>query len=185
MPNCRRCGGSFDDNGPHRFHFPEFDDYCSSCREDREKMREQAEEAARIGASATGKGESYRKQRYKEELKGWQTYDKKDSGCCYIVSACINSLNIPSQNCLELQTICLLRTEYVIKSPRRMRELARYHKIAPRIVDSVNKRSDAKSIWASAFEEIKSVVELVRQNNFSDAYEKYSSLVSRLETFLN
>lgn len=142
------------------------------------------------------KGYEYgKKHRYNENgeryhnLNGTGINDKKDdtqkedsssSSICYLTTACIKSMNLPD-NCLELRILRNFRDKILMEDYTGRKVVKEYYKIAPLIVESINKREDSQSIWKSVYNNIRKAVSLVKSRNFNSAFEHYKEMALNLK----
>lgn len=71
---------------------------------------------------------------------------EKQGCCCYITTATCGSLGLPD-DCDELQTLRFFRDEILLRSPAGRRDVERYYRVAPGVVDSIDRRTDAAAVY--------------------------------------
>lgn len=102
------------------------------------------------------------------------------SGGCYLTTACVEHKGLPD-NCLELTTLRDFRDNYLRKLPSGDEEIAEYYRTAPKIVDTINHRTDVDLVYDEMYSnEIKPCVDLILQGRNDEAYQKYKKLVTSL-----
>lgn len=106
-------------------------------------------------------------------------YDKVKGGC-FIVTACTESTGLSAKR-LELKALCQMKKEYVTKSQETMRDLVKYNKLAPQIVNAINSRKDAKDIWTKVYNSVAEAVKMIKQGNYEKGFTKYKSIVLELK----
>lgn len=108
-------------------------------------------------------------------------------GGCYLTTACVGAMGLPD-NCHELETLRSFRDGYIMNEVDCGENVIKdYYSTAPQIVENVNSLENHEEIWKALYEnEIVPCVELINQNEYQKAYEKYSSMTKMLgEKYLN
>jgi len=100
--------------------------------------------------------------------------------CCYITTACLDALGLP-RNSLEMQAMKVLTRGYILKSFSGKREYVQYGRKAPGIVQAINSREDALSIWERVYEKVREVTTSVLSGNYAKGHQQYKDLVLGLE----
>jgi hypothetical protein len=77
-----------------------------------------------------------------------------------------------------------MKQQAVQEDYSKLRDLVLYNKVAPKIVEAVNTRPDAKEIWQRTYEKIRSIVPLINSNNFSEAYKLYKAMTLDLQALV-
>ena len=121
---------------------------------------------------------------YKPDNKNSRSHSGSSSGTegCYLTSACTAARGLPDE-CEELQTLRSFRDEYLAKQPEGKDEIEQYYAVAPAIVASINKRTDASAIWNRVYEElIVPCVRMIHANQNEQAHQLYKTYSLRLRT---
>ncbi len=116
----------------------------------------------------------------KKEDKESSSDSNSSGSSCYLTTACINARGL-ADNCLELKTLRNFRDKILMKDYAGRKAIREYYKIAPLIVDAVNKREDSQSIWDNLYKEIRKAVSFVRSRDFNGAFEHYREMTSNLK----
>lgn len=99
--------------------------------------------------------------------------EKKDDSGCYLTTACIRALNTSfDDDCYELTTLRKFRDTFVKKEhPEAVRE---YYDVAPKIVESINRRPDSQKIYCKIYEDlVLGTLRLIEEGSSEDAYSLY------------
>ena len=101
---------------------------------------------------------------------------------CFITTACVNARHNDPNGEHILNVLRTYRDEYVRTLNEGGRLLEHYYDIAPRIVDSINNRSNSSEIFEEIYaKHLVAAVVLIEFNRNDEALKIYSSLVSKLE----
>lgn len=97
---------------------------------------------------------------------------------CYLTTACMEHMQDKfDDNCHELTTLRWFRDNFVSKE-----DIEHYYKIAPIIVQSINKLSNSKGIYSDIYQNVISVcLSAIEHKNYDFAYKKYKDSVLELE----
>lgn len=122
---------------------------------------------------------------YKPDGKSSRSKSGSGSGSgsegCYLTSACVAARGLPD-HCEELQTLRSFRDRYLANQPGGIEEIDRYYALAPGIVDSINQRADAASVWNRIYGEmIAPCVEMISTGQNEQAHQLYKAYSLRLE----
>ena len=98
---------------------------------------------------------------------------KRDSGGCYLTSACMSVKGDGFQdNCYELELLRDFRDTYVKENYPE--DIAVYYDIAPRIVKNVESLENGKSIFEKMYDELVApCCDLIENSKLYEAYVKY------------
>lgn len=108
-------------------------------------------------------------------------YEIKDDGGCYLTTATVDFMGF-SDSCEELTVLRIFRDEYMRGLPNGEEEISYYYKIAPKIVDVINSRTDRQEILSNLYYRlIVPCVSLIKSNNLDKAYQKYKNYTLELE----
>ena len=85
-------------------------------------------------------------------------------------------------DCHELTALRKFRDEYVVKCEHGEEDIAHYYAAAPKVVDRINEKENAKSIWEEVYNSmVLPCVELIDESNFDEAYKLYKAKSMKLE----
>lgn len=102
-------------------------------------------------------------------------------GGCYLTTACMVEKN-PNfdDNCYELTILRNFRDDYMTKYHQE--DILYYYKVAPRILESIDKLSSRKKIIQNMYNElIIKVISYIERSEFEKAYSYYKEYTSNLE----
>ena len=103
-----------------------------------------------------------------------------NSGGCYLTTACVRAMGLPD-DCLELNVLRNFRDRYLMSQPSGRRAVKEYYRIAPEIVQCINGREDAQSIWQATYRDIGYAVSLILSGDFEGAFKHYQQMTSRFQ----
>lgn len=110
------------------------------------------------------------------------TGEVQANGGCYLTSACMRHFqNTFDDECYELQVLRHFRDVFVSKE-----DIDHYYQIAPKVVASIDNRSDYDNIYKNIYENvILFCVNAIENENYDLAYDRYrTSILSLEETYL-
>jgi len=120
-------------------------------------------------------------QGFKEAQKILEKKEKGIFGGCFLSTAVCTTLG-KSDNCYELAILRQLRDTYMQRTPGRRSEVERYYKIAPRIVNSVEKSDDPTAVWQGLAEDhILPIIAIAQKGDFPMAHRLYRCMVLEME----
>lgn len=106
---------------------------------------------------------------------------QSSSGGCYLTSACTAARGLPD-DCHELQTLRRFRDEWLKKQPDGILLIARYYKIAPKIVAAIEAREDRLDVYERIYQElVLPCVKMIEDKNLQSAFGLYQKYTLRLE----
>lgn len=109
---------------------------------------------------------------------GW--FDEPEDDPCFLTSACVRARGLPD-DCEELTVLRRYRDDYLRTRAGGEEAIREYYEIAPGIVNRINQREDADTIWNSVYEEtILPCVAMIREGRMEDAFELYKACTLRL-----
>ena len=118
---------------------------------------------------------------YKESWRSSYDNKEKESGGCFVSSACIISRNLPD-NCSELSTLRAFRDDHLLTSSSGCKLVEEYYDIAQGIVKKINSRRNSDLIWEKVFVElIKPTCKLIDMGQFDEAVKLYRLEVLKLK----
>ena len=160
----------------------EADLYDSGARHPDEIYEYKSEKAIRGYMKENGLNpDKYYKPDGKSKRPGSGSHSNSGSEGCYLTSACVAAKGLPD-NCEQLQTLRAFRDRYLASQPGGREEIDRYYALAPGIVDSINQRADAASVWNRIYGEmIAPCVEMIRAGQNEQAHQLYKAYSLRLE----
>lgn len=102
-------------------------------------------------------------------------------GGCFLTTASCEAMGL-SDDCWVLETAREFRDKFMSETPERAAEIQSYYEDAPKIVESVNAKSDAKKIWKRLFWQfIIPFVQLVRVGKLEEAHAKYQLMIKQAQ----
>ncbi|MBU4283638.1 MAG: hypothetical protein KJ968_00895 [Nanoarchaeota archaeon] len=99
---------------------------------------------------------------------------------CYLTTACVRAMGLPD-DCLELNVLRNFRDRYLMSQPSGIRAVKEYYRIAPEIVQCIDEREDAQSIWQATYRDIGYAVSLILSRDFEGAFKHYQQMTSRFQ----
>jgi len=108
------------------------------------------------------------------------TGETHDDSCCYITSACLDSMKLPRTS-LEMKAMKVLTKDHILKSFSGKRDYIAYGRKAPAIVGAINSRPDSQKIWAQVYNSLKQVAVRVFAGEYVEGHGQYKALVLALE----
>lgn len=119
--------------------------------------------------------ENYKSRRNKIRMPVGQKQKK-----CYLTTACVMSIGL-KDDCNELNTLRRFRDEYLQNQPEGNRLIDEYYGIAPSIVDKINFRKDAASIYNSIYKDvILPCVDAINARQYDEALARYKDMFNKL-----
>ncbi len=102
----------------------------------------------------------------------------QSSGGCYLTTACMKHMQEEFyDNCEELTILRWFRDKYVSKD-----DIDHYYKIAPIIVETIDKLEDNEKIYKYIYENIvDTCVKAIKNGNYEFAYNRYKNSILVLE----
>lgn len=114
-----------------------------------------------------------------EECPRYKRYGS--SGGCFLTTACVEAKGLPD-DCDELQTLRSFRDTYLRSLDGGEEEIAEYYLAAPKIVESIKKRSDSAMVFDKIYNElVKPCVALIKAGDNQGAHELYKSYTLHLK----
>ena len=111
---------------------------------------------------------------------GDSSSESSGSSGCYLTTACVRVMGLPD-DCLELNILRNFRDNYLMSQPLGKKAVKEYYKIAPGIVQCIDKRKDAQSIWQDTYKDIGHAVSLILSKDFEGAFKYYKQMTSKLQ----
>ena len=103
------------------------------------------------------------------------------SGGCYLTTACINTKNLPD-DCRELTILRSFRDNYLMYQSNGRADIQEYYQTAPKIVEVINGQNNKDEIYEELYNNvIVPCVELIEQGKNEEVYDKYKTMVKKLE----
>lgn len=103
------------------------------------------------------------------------------SGGCYLTTACVNTKNLPD-GCRELTMLRSFRDNYLMCQSNGRADVQEYYQTAPKIVESINGQNNKDEIYEELYNNvIVPCVELIEQGKNEEVYDKYKTMVKKLE----
>ena len=108
-------------------------------------------------------------------------YKEESSGGCYVTSACVEAMGLPD-DCYELETLRRYRDTWLKNTDEGSDIIRMYYKIAPKIVEAIDKRADRECIYKMIYGNmVKPCVELIEHQKYQEALELYRKMTLELE----
>ena len=108
----------------------------------------------------------------------------KQSGGCYITTACIEAAGL-TDDCFELTCMRYLRDKHLSKTSNGQEIVTDYYHTAPCIVEKIKKDKNSTEIFHELFIEIKNTAALINSGELETATESYLSMVNKLKKRYN
>ncbi len=99
----------------------------------------------------------------------------KGKGGCYLTTACVTANGL-SDDCYELKLLRSFRDNYLLQFRIGKNAVAEYYKLAPFLVDKINKRKDADTVWDAVYQDIIVAVQLIEEGNWNAAFAHYKQM---------
>lgn len=100
-------------------------------------------------------------------------------GGCFLTTACVDAMGM-ADDCWVLESARKFRDTFMAETTEKAKEILEYYEIAPKVVENINKRIDAKKIWKRFFwGDIVPFVEAIGQNELQKAHELYKKLIKK------
>ncbi|MDW5556081.1 CFI-box-CTERM domain-containing protein [Streptococcus mutans] len=108
-------------------------------------------------------------------------FEIRDDGGCYLTTATVDYLNL-ADDCEELTILRNFRDNYLAKLPNGKKEIKHYYSIAPVIVNKINFSKNKEEILNNIYNQlIIPCVELIKQGQLKETYQKYKEYTLKLE----
>jgi len=107
-------------------------------------------------------------------------HSESSSGCCYITSACLDSMGLPRTS-LEMKAMKLLTKDYILKSFQGKKDYILYGRKAPGIVEAIKARPDSRRIWEEVYGTLKEITSTIISGDYQKGHSQYKGLVLGLE----
>ncbi len=105
---------------------------------------------------------------------------ESDSSGCFITTAVVKGAGLPD-NAHELETLRKFRDSYLKKTQWGRELVEEYYRIAPSIVKAIEKDPDKEKVYKNLLKEIREIVRDIEENKYSQAVQKYKSMVLKLK----
>lgn len=103
------------------------------------------------------------------------------SGGCYLTTACVNTKNL-QDDCRELTILRSFRDNYLMHQSNGRADIQEYYQTAPKIVEVINGQNNKDEIYEELYNNvIVPCVELIEQGKNEEVYDKYKTMVKKLE----
>lgn len=111
----------------------------------------------------------------------YKQYGTYSSGGCFLTSACTEARGLPD-DCEELQTLRGFRDSYLRAQPKGAEEILEYYRVAPRIVEEINKRPDKLEVYDRIYRELVTpCVEWIKDGALDRAHNAYREYTTSLQ----
>jgi len=105
---------------------------------------------------------------------------ERQKGHCFLTTACVTARGLPD-DCEELQVLRTFRDGYLRRLPEGPALIEEYYARAPRIVELISRRDDARRIWEEVYQTLRAAVHQVQRHEPEAALRTYCALVRTLE----
>lgn len=105
---------------------------------------------------------------------------KSSSGGCLITEACIRSMRL-SHESPEISILKRFRDEYLLKNEEGKKLIKEYYKIAPIIIEEVEKKGNSDEVFKEIFNEIGKIVLMIEEGKKEDAIAYYKKVFLKLQ----
>ncbi len=99
---------------------------------------------------------------------------------CFISTACTEAKGLPD-NCPELDAVRGFRDTYIRGLPNGEEILRQYYEVAPEIVSAINRAKNQKEIYLALYEQLVSIVDLIRQGKKDEVFRNYLRVFNELK----
>ena len=121
---------------------------------------------------------------YKEESKKYEQYKDQFRKGCFITTATCSALNKPD-DCYELTTFRRFRDTWLLRQDDGSALIKEYYRIAPLIVDRINRLPNSEEIYRSIWNEwLAACLTLIEQNKNEACKVRYIEMVTTLKKSL-
>ncbi len=108
-------------------------------------------------------------------------YKQKDSGGCYLTSACVEAKGLPD-DCRELTVLRNFRDGYMRTTSTGTADICEYYHTAPVIVEKIKSLPNAKEIFDRLYSELViPCVEMIESGKNEEAYTAYKNYTKKLQ----
>ncbi len=108
-------------------------------------------------------------------------FSKRDSGGCFLTTACCEYMSKPD-NCYELAMMRKLRDEYIIETLGRKDLIDEYYACAPGIVEKLNKADNCEELYGKIYSDVTECAVYMEHERNDLAFEKYLKMFENLKT---
>jgi hypothetical protein len=99
---------------------------------------------------------------------------------CFLTTACVSAMGL-EDDCNELTTLRKFRDEYLQHRPDGTRMIDEYYRVAPSLVDKIDQRKDADSIYSTIYKEvILPCVDSINHKKYDEALNRYKDMYIKL-----
>ncbi len=107
--------------------------------------------------------------------------DAGSSTGCFLTSACVEAMNLPD-DCEELMILRKFRDTWLVKQPGGQAEIREYYRIAPEIVNTIQRREDRQQIFQRIYDDVVCPCVLwIKQKQYHKAWKRYRNMVETLK----
>lgn len=107
--------------------------------------------------------------------------ESSSSGGCFLTSACVEAKGLPD-DCKELTVLRSFRDNYLGKTENGSSEICAYYHVAPLIVEKIKSSAESMTVFEKIYNELViPCVELIENNKYEEAHEKYRDYVVMLQ----
>lgn len=100
-------------------------------------------------------------------------------GGCFLTTACVDAMGM-EDDCWVLESARKFRDTFMTETPEKAKEISEYYAIAPKVVEQINKRTDAKKVWKRFFwNDVIPFAESIGKNELEKAHELYKKLINK------
>ena len=97
-----------------------------------------------------------------------------------MTTACCEYYGLPD-DCVELTTMRQLRDRYLMNTEKGQQQVAEYYRIAPNIVEEINRSSNPQQHYKYIYSMIQHCVDMVQKNRYEEAVNEYYKMINQLD----
>jgi len=119
----------------------------------------------------------------RDSCSHYEGRETSGGGGCFLTSACCRYKGLPD-DCAELTALRAFRDGYLMQSEEGKQLVEEYYRIAPAIVEEIDKRTDKDAIYERIYSAIRNIMAVVEQGEKDEAVRLYRSMVIDVQTLL-
>ena len=111
--------------------------------------------------------------------RGGNSNRNRDSGGCFITTACVKYYNLPD-DCYQLNTLRSFRDSYLSNTPKGKSLIRLYYDVAPKIVKCLNMDPNKDSLYQIIYSQINLACTYIENKRLAEAKRLYEKTVRQL-----